>query len=274
MPASRRFAAAARSSSSGNPDEGAAQGLDVAVRECPPGAFQSRRRGVGVDRRLRRRRRRLVRGRHHRLDAVALQELAHFRLRQRTLERVDGAAAVDEHAERDALDLEGVGDVLLLVGVDLAEAERAVELGGQLLQHRAERTARPAPRRPEVEQHRLRHRALDDLLLERVGGDVADVGLAHAGVCRCGTACRQCRAARCRYAAATTARKSARGARRRRAARHLVPSGCRSEATSVAFGGRAIWRPCLGPATLAAAVAGATTRRDCGGRRWRPRRGR
>ena len=74
-------------------------------------------------------------------------------------------AGSEEGDRRDAHDLERVGDLRVLVDVDLHDVDRAVVLGGELLHLRRDQATRPAPGGPEVDEHGLV--ALEDLLLER-----------------------------------------------------------------------------------------------------------
>jgi hypothetical protein len=72
---------------------------------------------------------------------------------------------------RDRLDLELGRDELILVGVDLGQphALRRIILR-DLLDHRRQRLARPAPFRPEIDQHEAGHRRLDHVAAERLDG--------------------------------------------------------------------------------------------------------
>ena len=110
------------------------------------------------------------------LDAVVLQELAQLGLGQGAWESVHQLPVLDQHHGRDGADLEGAGQLLLGFDVDLRQAERAVVLGSQLLEDRAERLARAAPLGPEIDQHRDLQGGLEDLGLEGGGGGVEDVG--------------------------------------------------------------------------------------------------
>ena len=96
---------------------------------------------------------------------VLVEELAHLGLGQRADEAVDRLAALEQDAERDAAHAEHLRQLLrdlgLVVGVELDQLEAAGVGGLELLEHRAERLARAAPRRPDVEQHRLRERGVD-----------------------------------------------------------------------------------------------------------------
>ena len=90
---------------------------------------------------------------------VLVEELPHLGLGQRADEAVDRLAALEQDAERDAAHAEHLRQLLrdlgLLVGVELDELEAAGVVGLELLEDRAERLAGAAPRRPDVEQHRL-----------------------------------------------------------------------------------------------------------------------
>src|SRR6266403_1904502 len=58
----------------------------------------------------------------------------------------------EDHQGRDAADVEGPGQLLLLVGIDLGEGDVEVGLGDPLV-YRGECTAGPTPGRPPVDQH-------------------------------------------------------------------------------------------------------------------------
>src|SRR5882724_2724681 len=62
----------------------------------------------------------------------------------------------------------------MLVDVHLDEFHLALGGADRLFQHRRQLAARTAPRRPEVDQHRLALRFLDDVLHERLGGGFLD----------------------------------------------------------------------------------------------------
>src|SRR5882724_9727103 len=62
----------------------------------------------------------------------------------------------------------------MLVDVHLNDLHPALGGTDRLFQHRRELAARTAPRRPEVDQHRLALRFLDDVLHERLGGGFLD----------------------------------------------------------------------------------------------------
>ncbi|NDE88089.1 MAG: thioredoxin [Gammaproteobacteria bacterium] len=61
-------------------------------------------------------------------------------------------------------------DLGLFVGVDLDHLQ-ARRFGGKLIEHGSEHATRATPRRPKVDQHRLRGRGFDDFAAEVRGGD-------------------------------------------------------------------------------------------------------
>ena len=90
------------------------------------------------------------------------------RLRHRAADLIDLARAAEDDHRRDRLDLEAGGAARVLVDVQLRDLQLARALAGERLEHRRDGAARPAPGRPEVDQHRDR-RVLDLLLPARVG---------------------------------------------------------------------------------------------------------
>ena len=107
-----------------------------------------------------------------RLGQQPLDELAHLGLGERADERVDDLAA-DEGVHRgDRLGAEGVRDLRVGVDVDLHELDLALGLGDDALEDRAERLARPAPLRPQVDDDRHGLGPLDRDLGERGVGRV------------------------------------------------------------------------------------------------------
>ena len=116
--------------------------------------------GVRVERRGGFDRRRRLPRRRRGFDAVVREEFAQLRFRQRAGEAVDQLPVLDQHHRRDRADLERGGELLLLVDVDLGQQERAVVVGRELFQDRAELLARPAPVRPEIDEHRHLQRLL------------------------------------------------------------------------------------------------------------------
>ena len=142
---------------------------------------------------------RLVEGKELAAHAHALLDLsdglavdaAHIAARSRCrlvieLERVplaDGAELDDLGFGEDYELLAAVGDATrfvarggggVLVDVDLRELDPAVRVRFELLEDRLDRTARPAPRRPEVEHDR--DVAVQHVLLERLVGHVEHAG--------------------------------------------------------------------------------------------------
>ena len=85
-------------------------------------------------------------------------------------QRIDG---------RDRLDAELGGDELLLVDIDLDQLDAAVGIiGGDLLEHRRQLLAGPAPFRPEIEDDERGHARLDDVAPEFL--DRLALGLAQS----------------------------------------------------------------------------------------------
>ena len=64
------------------------------------------------------------------------------------------------------LDAELAGDLRMIVDVHLDELDLAAGVGDRLFQHRRQLLARAAPRRPEIDKHRLARRGGDDVLPE------------------------------------------------------------------------------------------------------------
>ncbi len=110
-------------------------------------------------------------GRH-----VLVEELADLRFGHSADEAIDRLPAREQHAERDAAHAEHLaqllGDLRHLVGVQLGQQEAAVVVALQLFQHRAELLAGPAPLGPDVQQHGLAGRCIDEVGLEIVESDV------------------------------------------------------------------------------------------------------
>src|SRR5206468_2714707 len=85
-------------------------------------------------------------------------------------------AVLEQDHRRDRDDLELRGGLLVLVHVELRDAE-VVALAGDLLEHRGDHAARAAPRGPEVHEDGVG--GLDHLRLEVGVGDLEDV-VCHA----------------------------------------------------------------------------------------------
>src|SRR5579859_6598620 len=79
-----------------------------------------------------------------------------------------GLAILKQDERRDAHDFEASGELQVVVDVDLADAKLSWVVGRDLVKHRRDHLARPAPLRPEVDQNRT-YGTLD-LLIERLFG--------------------------------------------------------------------------------------------------------
>ncbi|MCY1358405.1 hypothetical protein D9M69_449410 [compost metagenome] len=101
------------------------------------------------------------------------QELAQPRLRQHAGELVHGLSVGDRHDMGDAAHAEMRGQFLVLVDIDLDQFPAAFSFRLQPFQHRAQRAARAAPGRPEIDQHRRLVRGVDHFGLEILQVDVA-----------------------------------------------------------------------------------------------------
>ena len=94
-----------------------------------------------------------------------------LRRRLRAQEPVHRLPADEAEDRRDRLHPHLRRDPLVLVDVDLDQPHLALGLGHRLLQRRGQRLARPAPRRPEIDDHRHLVRGLDHVGHEgRLGG--------------------------------------------------------------------------------------------------------
>ena len=95
-------------------------------------------------------------------------------LRHRAHETVGGLAAHERDHGRDRLNAHLAGNGRMLVDVHLDQLDLALGGANRLFQHRRELAAGAAPGRPEVDQHRLALRFLDDVLDEGLGGRLLD----------------------------------------------------------------------------------------------------
>jgi hypothetical protein len=160
----------------GEQREGEVELQGVVVRRGFDRLAQAHDFGVRIDRRRGHRRGGVRAGvRRGRLDAVVFQEFAQLAFGQRAGKPVHQLPVLHQDHGGHRADLERARELLLLVHVHLGQFEGAVVLGRELLEDRAQRLARAAPGRPEVDQHRHLQRALDDLSLEAVRGGVEDV---------------------------------------------------------------------------------------------------
>ena len=87
-----------------------------------------------------------------------LDEGLDLALGQRAHEAVDRLALLEGDDGGDRLDAELAGDLRMLVDVHLDQLDLALGALDHLLDHRGQLLAGAAPGRPEIDQHRLRHR--------------------------------------------------------------------------------------------------------------------
>jgi hypothetical protein len=87
------------------------------------------------------------------------------------------ASVLEDHERRDAADPESRGQVAVLVHVDLGHRRLAFDFVGDLIEVRGDHLARPAPRRPEIDEH-WTLRVLDGLI-EAVVGKMHDMRAGH-----------------------------------------------------------------------------------------------
>ena len=113
-----------------------------------------------------------------------LDELADGGFGLRPDEPVDDAPVLEGEDRRDRLHLERLRDGRVLVDVDLGQHDLTLGLVDHLFEDRAERLARPAPRRPQVDDDRGRVRGLHDVVLERRIGYVDHRALPNFPLCR------------------------------------------------------------------------------------------
>jgi len=108
------------------------------------------------------------------LASHPLDELADLAFGNRSHEAVDRAPVLERDHGRDRLDAELTGDRRVVVDVHLHQFHPPARLAHRFLQRRGELLARTAPRRPEIDQHRLLARFLQHVLGEACRGGVAD----------------------------------------------------------------------------------------------------
>ena len=81
--------------------------------------------------------------------------------------------ALEQYLDRgNAAHTEVLGKFGIFVGIHLGQQEAAGVFLGELFEHRLQCLARPAPRCPEVDDHRYLHGWLDDLGFEFLDGNV------------------------------------------------------------------------------------------------------
>ena len=117
-----------------------------------------------------------------------LDELADLAFRHGAHEAVDRLAVLEGDDRRNRLDAELAGDRRMLVDVHLDQLDPAAGRGDDLFQRRLQLLAGAAPRRPEIDQHRLLARFLDDVGGEARGRGVLDDGGGAAAAAGAGAA--------------------------------------------------------------------------------------
>ena len=107
--------------------------------------------------------------RHAALAAETVDELLQLAFGQRSHEAID-RLAVDEGKHRgNRLNAHLLGELLVLVDIDLDHADLAVGLLDDFFESWPQLLARAAPRRPEIDDDRLLSRRLDDVPHEILG---------------------------------------------------------------------------------------------------------
>ncbi len=101
-----------------------------------------------------------------------LDEFTQLALRQHADELVDRLRVGERDDVGDAAHLEMLGQLRVLVDVDLHELPFARVFLLELFEHRAERLAGLAPRRPKIDQHRRERRCVDYVVFECSQGGV------------------------------------------------------------------------------------------------------
>ncbi len=96
---------------------------------------------------------------------VLIEELAYGLIRQRAHEFVDRQPVAEQLDRGNAANTELRGDLLLFLGVQLAEDELALVLLGEPREDRHQCMAGLAPLGPEIDQHRDLERGLHELLV-------------------------------------------------------------------------------------------------------------
>jgi len=95
-------------------------------------------------------------------------------LRHRAHKTVGGLAVDEGDHGRDRLNAHLPGNLRMVVDVHLDQLDLALGRTDRLFDDRRELTAGTAPGRPEVDQHRLALRFLDDVLHEGLGRRLLD----------------------------------------------------------------------------------------------------
>ncbi len=95
-----------------------------------------------------------------------LHELAELAFWNRTHEAIDRLAVLESIDGRNGLDAQLLRDLRVFVDIDLDETKRALSLGHEAFEQRAQLFARAAPGRPEINDHGHVHRRV-----QHVGGE-------------------------------------------------------------------------------------------------------
>ena len=105
-----------------------------------------------------------------------LHKGAQLRFRNGAHESVNRLAVLEGVNRWNGLDAQLTRDFLILVDVDLDEADGAPGLVHHLLQQRPQLFARATPRRPEIDDHRRFARSFENIRRECLDRAVLDVG--------------------------------------------------------------------------------------------------
>jgi hypothetical protein len=103
------------------------------------------------------------------------EPLADLRLRHGAKEDLRDLPGHHGDDHRNALYLQRGAQLRVGIDVYLGEHPGAIRLIGEALQHRPELLTRPAPLRPQIQDHRHASRSLDDISAERIVGYLDDV---------------------------------------------------------------------------------------------------
>ena len=103
---------------------------------------------------------------------IGLEKPPDLGFRDGARELVDRLPLLEKNDLRNAADLEGQGQVLIFVGVDLGQQEGSGVFFGQLFQDGTQAAAGTAPGSPEVHQHRGGAGPLNDFRFKLLLGEV------------------------------------------------------------------------------------------------------
>ena len=119
-----------------------------------------------------------------RLDAfeVRCQPFLDHRFRLHAHETIERATILDQHHRRQRAHAERTSELRMFIGVDLGQQHLAFQFVDHFLDDRGELFARRAPRRPEVDEHRLACRCEQHFFFEiGLGGVKNKPGCGHGG---------------------------------------------------------------------------------------------